>query len=127
MPQAAGTFEISITPTSHAPDERLGSFTLAKTYHGALEATARGEMLSAGNPAGGNAGYVAIEHIEGTLDGHAGGFALMQLGTMKTGHAPAMTVLIAPGSGSGALAGISGAMTIIREGGKHSYLLEYAL
>ncbi|MDB5806047.1 MAG: hypothetical protein JWN73_3369 [Betaproteobacteria bacterium] len=127
MTHATGTFEITLTPTGHAPDPSLGSLALAKTYHGGLEATAKGEMLSAGNPASGNAGYVAIERITGTLDGRAGSFALMQLGTMTAGSAPSMTILIAPGSGTGALEGISGTMAIVREGGKHSYVLEYTL
>lgn len=127
MPKAAGNFDITLTPTGHAPDASLGSLALDKTYHGGLEARAKGEMLSAGNPATGNAGYVAIERITGLLDGKSGSFALMQLGTMSAGQAPAMDVVIAPGSGTGALEGISGRMTIAREGGVHSYVLEYAL
>ena len=127
MTQATGTFEIALTPTNHAPDASLGSLAMDKTYHGGLEAAAKGEMLSAGNPASGNAGYVAIERITGTLEGKAGSFALIHLGTMTAGNAPSMNVLISPGSGTGALEGISGTMTIVREGGKHSYVLEYAL
>lgn len=127
MTQASGTFDITLTPTDHAPDPNLGSLALAKTYHGGLEATAKGEMLSAGDPASGNAGYVAIERITGTLAGREGSFALMQLGTMTAGSAPVMNIVIAPGSGTGALEGISGTMTIIREGGKHSYVLEYTV
>jgi hypothetical protein len=38
-----------------------------------------------------------------------------------------LTVMVVPGSGTGQLAGISGAMTIVITNGKHSYTLEYTL
>jgi hypothetical protein len=83
-------------------------------------------MLSAGDPAKGNAGYVAIEQVTGKLAGHAGSFALQHMGVMENGGYK-LTVAVVPGSGTGELAGISGAMTIIIASGKHSYTFEYAL
>jgi hypothetical protein len=38
-----------------------------------------------------------------------------------------MRVTVVPDSGTGELAGISGTMTIVIEGSKHSYVLEYRL
>jgi hypothetical protein len=38
-----------------------------------------------------------------------------------------MQVMVVPQSGTGELTGLSGKMTIIIEGGKHSYDLEYQL
>jgi len=127
MIHSTGTFEVKIALTDHAPDSTLASHSIDKQYRGDLEATAKGEMLSAGDPATGNGGYVAIERVTGKLAGKAGTFALIQYGIMVSGSAPQMTVTIVPGSGTGALAGITGSMTIIIVNGKHSYALDYSL
>jgi hypothetical protein len=83
-------------------------------------------MLAAGNPASGTAGYVAIEHVTGALNGRKGSFALQHFGTMEKGKFD-LKVLVVPGSGTGDLAGISGSMQIIIAAGKHSYVFEYML
>lgn len=124
---ASGTFDVKIAPTDHAPDPTLASHSLNKQYRGDLEATAKGEMLSAGDPTNGNAGYVAIERVSGTLAGKTGTFALMQSGTMMSGSAPQLSVIVVPGSGTGDLAGINGKMTIVITNGKHSYVLDYSI
>ncbi len=98
---------------------------MAKQYHGALDASSKGEFLSAGDPKSGNAGYVAIERVKGTLNGRVGSFAVMQMGQMSTGSAPLLTVTVVPGSGTGDLSGIFGGMKLVNEGGKHSYVLDY--
>ncbi len=123
--QATGPFEIKLTPEQG--DRSFGRMTMSKQYHGGLEATAAGEMLSGGDPKAGTAGYVAMETVTGSLDGKAGTFQLMQWGTMADGNRE-LKVGVVPGSGTGALAGISGTMTIeIAVGGKHTYRLEYAV
>ena len=82
-------------------------------------------MLSGGDPKAGTAGYVAIEMVTGRLDGKTGTFQLMQWGTMADGKRE-LRVGVVPGSGTGALAGISGTMLIeVAPGGKHTYQLEY--
>ena len=124
MIHAQGTFQVSVKPTGHSADSTLGSHSLDKQYHGDLEATARGEMLSAGGPTG-SGGYVAMERVTGKLQGKTGTFAIMQYGTMTKGGSPQMTVTIVPGSGTGELSGINGAMTILIADGKHSYDLGY--
>jgi hypothetical protein len=53
---------------------------IEKTFHGDLEATSTVEMLSVRGE-GGGAGYVAIEHVAGTLAGRAGTFAILHAGT----------------------------------------------
>jgi len=126
---AEGTFEAKTTPL--AGDEALagtllGRYQLVKEYHGDLEGTSKGEMLAAGDPKSGNAGYVAIEEMKGTVNGHAGSFALQHIGLMENG-AYKLSVVVVPGSGSGELKGISGTMEIIIAGGKHSYRFEYML
>jgi hypothetical protein len=65
-----------------------------------------------------------MEQVTGTLNGRSGSFMLQHSGTMDAG-AQALTVQVVPSSGTGELAGISGQMTIIIEGKKHSYVMEY--
>lgn len=129
MQHARGSFEVKAAPISG--DEAtigtsIGRYALDKQYHGDLEATARGEMLGAGNPATGTAGYVAIEQVAGTLGGRKGSFALQHFGTMEAG-AFELKVLVVPGSGTGDLKGIAGSMTITIAGGKHNYSMEYTI
>ena len=123
---AHGTFTVKVSPLSPAPADGLSRFSIDKVIHGDLEATTKGEMFSAGDPKLGQAGYVAIEVVSGTLAGRAGSFALQHLGTMDAAG-PRMTVLVVPGSGTGALKGIAGTFTIVIAEGKHSYDLEYTL
>jgi hypothetical protein len=123
---ARGTFEVSIQPRP-APDiGGVACFSSDKTIHGDLEATSKGEMFSAGDPKAGNAGYVAIETVNGKLEGKSGSFVLQHFATMDASGRD-MIVKVSPGSGTGELKGISGTFTIIIEGGKHSYDFEYKL
>jgi Protein of unknown function (DUF3224) len=124
--RAAGTFEVKMTPQAPAEGSELGRFALDKRYHGGLEASSKGEMLSAGAPQKGSAGYVAIEVVRGVLEGREGTFALQHSGTMTRGSGR-LTIDVVPDSGTGSLEGLSGAMTIRIEDGKHFYELEYTL
>jgi hypothetical protein len=128
MTQAKGEFEIKMTPApADAGLAGVSRMEMEKQYHGALEATSKGIFLSAGDPKSGNAGYVAIERVTGTLNGREGSFALAQKGEMANGSAPQLAVSVVPGSGTGDLSGMYGTMSIVVEGGKHRYTLEYAL
>ncbi|HEX6104450.1 MAG TPA: DUF3224 domain-containing protein [Gemmatimonadales bacterium] len=125
--QARGTFEVKLTPVpGEGADSALGRMTLEKEFHGDLQASARGQMLTAMTPVEGSAGYVAIERVEGTLDGRAGSFILQHSGTMDRDQ-PELTITVVPDSGTGELEGLTGRMTIEIEDGKHSYELEYTL
>ena len=126
---ATGSFDVTLKPL--APEDKadgiaLGRFSLDKQYHGDLEATSTGTMLTAGADSTGSAVYVAIERVTGTLQGRRGSFALYHNGTM-TREAQNLTVLVAPGSGTGALVGLSGKLGITIVDGKHLYDLEYSL
>lgn len=126
---AEGTFEVSLVPlTVENADEGsgLGRMSLEKTFHGDLEGTSHGQMLTAGNPATGSAGYVAVEKVTGTLGGRSGSFALQHNGTMDQGEL-GLTITVVPGSASGELAGLEGSMSIEIEDGQHSYRFEYSL
>ncbi len=127
MNQGKGSFDVAMAPTDHAPATGISSMSLDKSYHGDLEGKGKGEMLSAGDPKLGNAGYVAIETIHGNLNGKTGGFALMQYGLMTTGVEPKLIATIVPGSGTGELSGIYGSMTLTPlPGGKHNFTIDYA-
>jgi hypothetical protein len=129
MTLATGPFEVKIQPLSEdkAEGSTLGRYSLDKQYHGDLEATAKGEMLTATGSIQTSGSYVAVERVVGKLHGREGTFALAHKGTMANGSQQ-MDISIVPDSGSGALAGISGTMKIlIAADGKHSYEIEYML
>ncbi len=127
-PRATGTFDVKLAPLPLAStaDATLGRMSLDKVFRGDLEATGHGEMLTAGTAVQGSAGYVAIERVTGTLHGRAGSFVLHHLGTMTRGIGE-MTITVVPDSGTGALVGLTGKLTIHIVDGKHSYDFDYAL
>ena len=129
MTRASGTFEVKLTPQA-ADDEAgvstLGRLTIDKQFHGDLEATSLGQMLTAGTDVKGSAGYVAIERVTGTLHGRSGSFVLQHSGTMTRG-ALQLTITVVPDSGTAQLAGLTGKMAIKIADGKHSYDFEYTL
>jgi hypothetical protein len=126
---AGGTFEVKLTPQAaddKNEDATLGRMSIAKQFHGDLEATSKGEMLTAGTGVKGSAGYVAIERVSGKLHGRSGTFILQHSGTMTRGT-PQLTITVVPDSGTGELMGLAGQMTIRIADGKHSYDFEYTL
>ena len=126
---ARGTFEVTLAPLApyeSADDARLGRLSIDKQFHGDLDATSKGEMLSATTAVAGSAGYVAIERVRGTLGGRRGAFTLQHSGTMTRG-APTLAVTVVPDSGTDGLAGLRGEMRIIVGGGRHAYELDYTL
>lgn len=126
MPQATGPFEVRLTPQTDAhSDPALGRMILDKQFHGDLDATSQGQMLTAGS-AQGSGVYVALEKVTGTLNGRKGTFVLHHTGIMQPGG-PRLTIAVAPDSGTGDLAGISGKMEIAVADGKHSYTFDYLL
>lgn len=128
--QVKGSFEVKMTPkpwNDSTEAHGFGRFLLDKHYHGDLEATGDGQMLSAGNGAPGSSGvYVALEKITGSLQGRKGSFIVYHLGIMTRG-APQLTLAVVPDSGTDELKGLAGTMTIQIADGKHSYELAYTL
>jgi Protein of unknown function (DUF3224) len=129
MTRASGTFEVQLKP--QAPDENteditLGQLSIDKQFQGDLEASSKGQMLTAGTGVQGSAGYVAIERVSGTLHGRSGSFVLQHSGTMTRGAAQ-LTVSVVPDSGTGELVGLAGTMAITIADGKHSYDFEYTI
>jgi hypothetical protein len=100
--------------------------SIDKQFLGDLEATSKGEMLSAGTAVNGSAGYVAIERVSGRLAGKSGSFVLQHTGTMNRGT-PQLSVIVVPDSGTDQLVGLSGTMTLKTADGKHLYEFEYTI
>jgi len=126
---ATGLFEVKMSPAPLADataDASLGRMQLDKTFSGDLVGTGKGEMLMAGTAVKGSAGYVAIEHVSGTLGGRSGSFVLQHTGTMNRG-APRLSVTVVPDSGTGELAGLAGTLAIIIKDGQHRYEFDYTL
>jgi hypothetical protein len=125
---ASGTFEVNLQPLEpHAQGlaaVALGRMSIDKIFSGDLQATSRGEMLSAVN--GEAAGYVALEQVSGELAGKEGTFVLQHYGVSNRGG-NTLTLTVLPGSGTGGFAGLTGEMTIRVEDGVHHYGLEYTL
>ena len=126
--RATGAFDVTLIPLTDEPpaEPGLGRMAISKQFHGDLEATSRGQMLTAGTEVKNSAGYVAIERVSGTVGGRSGSFVLQHTGTMNRGT-PGLSISVVPDSGTGQLTGLSGRMTIIIAGGKHSYEFEYTL
>jgi len=127
--RASGPFEVKLSPLATndpADGGLLGRMAIDKQFHGDLEATSKGEMLTAGTGIKGSAGYVAIEQVTGTLHGRSGTFMLQHNGTMTRG-VPQLAIAVVPDSGTGELVGLGGKMAIVIADGKHSYEFEYTL
>jgi hypothetical protein len=127
--RATGPFEVSLKPLPVDDDPgsaMLGRMSIDKQFHGDLEGTSKGQMLTGATPIKNSAGYVAIERVTGTLKGRKGAFILQHTGIMNRGAA-SLIITIVPDSGTEQLEGLRGTMAIKVEGGKHLYELNYTL
>ncbi|HEY9064342.1 MAG TPA: DUF3224 domain-containing protein [Burkholderiaceae bacterium] len=127
MTRATGTFDVKLAPLDPASaDAPLARLSIDKRFHGDLEGSSVGQMLSAGTAVPGSAGYVAIERVSGTLRGLRGSFVLQHSGTLNRGQAQ-LSISVVPDSGTDALTGLAGTLTIRIEGGQHYYDFDYTL
>jgi hypothetical protein len=125
---ARGTFDVKVIP--QGPEDKsagpFGRMLLDKKFQGDLIGTSKGQMLGAMTAVKGSGGYVALELVDGVLNGKKGTFMLQHSGTMQ-GDAFDMQIHVVPDSGTGELEGIKGSLKIIIEGGNHSYEFTYEL
>ncbi len=129
MKRATGSFEVSLQPlpnTEVTADNQFGRLLLNKKFSGDLVATARGQMLTALTHVKGSAGYVAIDHVTGELDGRKGSFVLQHSGSMNRG-AQSLSIMVVPDTGTGELAGLSGTLSINIIDGQHFYDFIYSI
>ncbi|OEZ55111.1 MULTISPECIES: DUF3224 domain-containing protein [unclassified Duganella] len=129
MPKISGEFNVKMAPESMsavAAESGIGRMSLDKQYHGALDAVGKGEMLAFMDRALGSGAYVAMEKVQGTLDGRRGSFLLCHTGSMDRGAA-GLTVAVVADSGQEELSGLAGSLHIRIEGGKHYYDFDYTL
>ena len=124
-----GKFEVEIQPEppfDSVEGVSLGRLRVDKRFSGPLEATSQVHMLAVQTPVEGSGAYVAVERIQGSLEGKRGSFVVIHTGIRTRGE-PSLELNIVPDSGSGELKGISGAIEIQIVDGKHFYALEYEL
>lgn len=126
---ATGAFDVSMKPEG-SPDSAdgtsLGVMLLDKRFHGPLDASGKGRMLTAMTGVEGSAVYVAVERVSGSLNGRAGSFILRHVGTMDRGHQH-LSISVVPDSGTGALKGLTGEMQVRIADGNHFYDFNYSL
>lgn len=130
MPQhIQGPFDVKVTPQPHVDgisDPAVGRMSLAKQFHGELEAASLGQMIAHRTAVDGSAGYVAMERVVGTLMGRRGTFVLQHSSTMTRG-VPQQSITVVPDSGTDELVGLSGSMSITIVDKKHFYDFTYTL
>jgi Protein of unknown function (DUF3224) len=127
--RASGPFEVKLSPLQNNDQGdgiSLGRMSIDKQFHSDLEATSKGDMLSATTGVKDSAGYVAIERVAGTLAGRSGSFFLQHNATMAHGI-PQLNIVVVPDSGAGQLTDLKGQMTINIVKHKHFYEFDYTL
>ena len=127
MPTARGAMDVNMDPEPPFLEQdglTLNRYVVSKTFHGDMSGSSEAQMIAAFTGTPGSAGYVAVEHFTGSVDGKTGSFVMQHSGTMNRGDAQ-LTVTIVPDSGSGDLTGISGTLDIENDDGQHSYVLNY--
>jgi hypothetical protein len=130
MASVSGAFDVKLT--AQRPDNKdaenagIARMSIEKQYHGDLEATSGGEMLSLMTEVKGSGAYVAIERVSGTLQGRTGTFALQHQSVMSRG-VPQLKIAVVPDSGTEQLVGLTGSMDIKITDGKHFYQFDHDL
>jgi hypothetical protein len=128
--KATGTFEVKVKPL---PDDvkvqgvAVGRMSIDKVWSGDMVGTSMGEMMTASAQVTGSGGYVAVEMMKVSLKGRSGTFTLMHHATMKANADFKMLINVVPDSATGELTGLTGALTITIEPGRHSYVFDYTL
>lgn len=122
---ATGSFDIQMTPQKHDTVE-VGRIVIQKQYQGDMVGDGVGQMLSKRTSVDGSAGYVAIEHFSGAINGLRGSFTLQHTGVMDRGE-QSLNIIVVPDSGTEDFKGIAGSMQITIADGEHNYSFEYGI
>ncbi|GAA3887025.1 DUF3224 domain-containing protein [Streptomyces sedi] len=91
-----------------AEGAKLATATVRNSYTGGIEGEGLCTYAISYLP-NGTGGFTGLELVTGTLDGRAGSFVLRERGTFAEDHSLTCEFTVAPGSGTGALTGLTGA------------------
>lgn len=112
--RADGTFQVTdFTPAPVPPPAietavPVGVATMAKTFSGDIDGRSATLFTAAYDQSTGTGTYVAMESFEGSLHGRSGAFNFAHSATTHGSDRAAELLVIVPGSGTGALAGLTG-------------------
>ena len=129
MKTLKGKFSLTATPLeADQVIKKLGGIQMQfeKEFFGPLEARSSVSMMGVMNKELGSGSYVALERVEGTVDGLRGTFGMQHSSSMNRGKSEQLISII-PDSGTDELKGISGKMVIDIVDGQHYYTFEYSL
>lgn len=129
MLHAKGSFDVTITPQTEPAgvgDPQVGRMAINKTFSGDLQGSGRGQMLAYQAAVEGSAVYIALEKVDGVINGRRGSFVLQHSGSMVRGEHQ-LSIRIVSDSGTDELQGISGQMLLTIEKSQHFYHFEYTL
>ncbi|MBN0044757.1 DUF3224 domain-containing protein [Streptomyces actuosus] len=133
--RADGTFTVeAFVPTEVAPEPAVttglpvGVATMEKHFEGEIAGRSATVFTAAYDQATGVGTYVAMESFEGSLNGRAGAFNFVHSATTSGTDRTAEFFTVVPASGTGELAGISGAGGMaVDTDGTHRLWFEYRL
>lgn len=129
MKKIKGSFAIkSIPEQGDSALNKMGGMKMLfeKDFSGDLKAKSIVSMMGLMNRELNSGGYVALEIVEGVLEGKTGSFVLQHSSLMNRG-VPGQSITVVPDSGTLELQGIKGQMTIDILEGQHYYTFEYEL
>lgn len=121
---AKGHFDVILTGQEDL-DAPAGRMLIEKTYHGDMEGTGTGQMISKRTEKGASV-YFAIEEFTGLINGKLGGLTFVHKGVMGSGG-ETLEIDVLDGSASGEIKSLTGRLDINVEEGRHFYELKYTL
>ncbi|WP_424186955.1 DUF3224 domain-containing protein [Actinokineospora sp. G85] len=132
--RASGTFTVAdFTPTAVPSPEvttavAVGVSTMTKRYDGEVDGRSATLFTAAFDQASGTGTYVAMESFDGALHGRRGTFNFAHSATTTGNDRQAEFFTIVPSSGTGELAGITGAGAMaVDADGVHRITFDYEL
>ncbi|MFB8211966.1 DUF3224 domain-containing protein [Streptomyces sp. NPDC056010] len=133
--RASGTFTVdSFVPSELKPEPEVttalpvGVATIVKTFEGEVAGRSTTLFTAAFDQASGVGTYIAMESFEGVLAGHEGTFNFVHSATTSGSDRAGEYFAVVPGSGTAALAGISGGGGIaVDDDGTHRIWFDFEL
>jgi uncharacterized protein DUF3224 len=133
--RASGTFSVvafAATPVTPTPAIHtalpVGVSTMEKRYDGAVAGRSATLFTAAYDEGSGAGTYLAMESFEGSVDGRSGSFNFVHAASTRGADRYGEFFTVVAGSGTGALAGITGAggLTVDADG-THRIWFDYEI